>query len=563
MKNMKNINRYLATGLLFAGLLITFSSCKKYLQEKPTTNFTADFVYNTPEGLEAGVIALYNLQRAFYNNVNTNNGSNPIVLDSRDDLTVPRGGEISNYGRMNSGTTKENSGVFSTYWKTYYTIVDRANGIIKAAEAITNIDEERRNQLLGEARFFRANSVFTLYKLFNNIYVTTEPTTPENVENIVLDKTPEADIYTLVNADLTFAIANLKMTTTEFGRVTQATARHLKAEVALWQKDWPEAKAQAEAVINSGDYSLVNSPAGVFAGDLKNSETLWALQFKFGVDGGFTKINFNLMPNYAELIPGSKYSVEQGGRGFGWLTCNNYLRDLLNAYPNDIRVNTTYYVKDYLYNDPATVPDQSLLGTKIVHPDWQEFAATSSNRNFWFIRLNTGCKKYFPSDGIPTENNQVKNIMLARLAETFLFAAEANLNLNNIGDVSDGPLENTALGQLNAVRSRAGIPKTEDITLDSILNEQAKELAFEGRRMYMLKRIGKLYSYVVDHAGYGMAGDLSPENSTAGGADNTPEKPLPYRNDARRNMKPFMVNWPIPLSEINLLGPNYPQNEGY
>ena len=563
MKNMKNIKKYLATGLLFAILLTTFSSCKKYLEEHPTTSFTADFVYNTPEGLEAGVIALYNLQRAFYTNVGSNNGSDPIVLDSRDDLTVPRGGEISNYGRMNSGTRKDNSGVFSTYWKSYYKILDRANGIIKAAEALPNIDQARRNQILGEAKFFRANSVFTLFKLFNNIYVTTEPTTPENVENIVLDKTPEATIYTLVNSDLTFAIANLKMTTPEFGRITQATARHLKAEVALWQQDWPEAKTQAEAVINSGAYNLVSSPAAVFSGDLKNSETLWALQFKFGIDGGSNKINFNLMPNYAELIPGSKYSIEQGGRGFGWLTCNNYLRDLLNAYPNDTRVSGTYYVKDYLYNDPATVPNQALLGTKIVHPVWQEFAAASGNRNFWFIRLNTGCKKYFPTDGLPAVDLQVKNIMLARLAETFLFAAEANLKLNNIGTVSDGPLANTALGQLNAVRSRAGIPKAAAITLDSILNEQAKELAFEGRRVYMLKRTGKLYDYVVNHAGYGMAGDLSVENSNAGGANNTVEKPLPYRNDARRNMKPYMVNWPIPLSEINLLGPNYPQNTGY
>ena len=152
---------------------------------------------------------------------------------------------------------------------------------------------------------------------------------------------------------------------------------------------------------------------------------------------------------------------------------------------------------------------------------------------------------------------------MARLAETFLFASEANLMLNNIGTVTDGPLAGTALGQLNAVRSRAGITKTSLITLDSILNEQAKELAFEGRRMYMLKRTGKLYSYIIDHAGYGMAGDASAENSTAGGANNTPAKPLPYKNDARRNMKPWMVNWPIPLAEINLLGPNYPQNLGY
>lgn len=560
---MKNCKIYLNPKLALLFAIVFFASCKKYLTEEPSSLFTAEFVYNTPEGLEAGVVGLYNIQRNFWENVNTNNGSDPIVIDSRDDLTIPRGGEISNYGRMSNGTRPENSGVFSTYWKTYYRLIDRANGIIKAAEKIGGMDEARRKKVLGEARFFRANSVFTLYKLFNNIYVTTEPTTPANALDIVLDKTPEAEIYQLIKDDLSYAITNLPMTTADFGRITQATARHVKAEVALWQQDWAEAKLQSEAVINSGAYSLVSSPANVFGGDLKNSETLWALQVKQGVDGGVNRINFNLMPNYAELIPGSKYTVEQGGRGFGWLTLNNYLRDLLNTYPNDIRINGTYYIKDYYYNDPATVPSQALLGTKIVHATWKEFAANSADRNFWFIRLNTGCKKYFPDNGLPTENNQYKNIMMARLAETFLFAAEANLKLNNIGTVNDGPLAKTALGQLNAIRVRAGIPKATAINLDSLLNEQAKELAFEGRRMYMLKRTGKLYNFIVDHAGYGMAGDLSAENSTAGGANNTPAKPLPYKNDARRNMKPYMVNWPIPLNEINLLGPNYPQNTGY
>ena len=440
---MKQITRTRYVLMLIAFSSLALTSCKKYLEENPTTQFTQEFVYNTPEGLESGVVALYNLQRDFYNSVNTNNGSDPIVIDSRDDLTIPRGGEISLYGKLSRGTTPENSGVFSTYWKAYYRIVDRANGVIKAAENLPGLENNRKQQILGEARFFRANAIFTLFKLFNNIYITTEPTTPQNVDNIVLNKTPEADIYAQINSDLAYSIQNLSMSTTQTGRITQATARHVKAEVALWQRNWAEAKLQSEAIINSGAYSLQPTPTAVFSGDRNNSESLWTLQFKRAVDGGETKINFNLMPNYAEQIPGSQYSVEQGGRGFAWLTVNNYLRSLLNAYPNDLRINGSYYIKNYLYNDPATVPNPALLGTVIVHPQWQEFAASSTNRNFWFIRLNTGCKKYFPNDGTPTENNQSVNIYLARLAETYLFASEANLMLNNIGSVTDGPASGT------------------------------------------------------------------------------------------------------------------------
>ncbi|MBU1371111.1 MAG: RagB/SusD family nutrient uptake outer membrane protein [Bacteroidetes bacterium] len=558
---MKTNRKYKSALLITLSLLLVFGSCKDYLKEKPSSQFTAYYVYNTADGLESGVVGLYNFQRAFWENL-SNNGSNPIVIDAKDDLTIPRGGEISNYGRMNSGTTPLNSGVYSDYWKTYYRIIDRSNAIIKSAETITNMEEARKTQVIAQAKFFRANAVFTLFKLFNNIYVTTEPTTPENANKIITDKTPVAAIYKLVNDDLTYAIANLPWKD-QFGRITQATARHVKAEVALWQKDWPEAKLQAEAVINNGAYKLVAQPGLVFKGDLNNTETLWALQFKAQVNGKPNKINFNLMPNYAELIPGSKYTIEQGGRGFGWLTLNNYLRDLLNADPNDTRIKGAYYVQDYVYNDPATIPSNVTLGQKIIHPDWKEFASTAANRNFWFIRLNAGCKKYFPDNGIPTEDTQTKNIMVYRLAETYLYAAEANMMLGNIGSAGDAANSGTALGQLNAIRTRASAAKVNTINIQTILDEQARELAFEGRRWYMLKRTGKLYDFVVNHAGYGLAGDLSPDNSTAGGANNTTAKPLPYKADARRIMKPYMVNWAIPLNEISLLGPNYPQNDGY
>lgn len=531
----------------------SLTSCTDYLEEKPTAQFTADFVYNTPDGLEAGVVALYALHRSFWEN-QANNGSNAIIIDSKDDLTVPRGGEISNYGRMRNGTRVDNSGVYGNYWRHYYRLIDRSNALIQAAENITNIDEQRRLQILSEAKFFRAHSVFILYKLFKNIYITTEPTTPENSSLIINDKTSKEEIFALIKSDLAFAIQNLSLTNSQPGRIRNGVVRHVRAEVALWEEDWQEAKLQSEAVINSGAHALVPNTGLVFAGDLNHSEALWTLQWRAQINGIAHRINFNLMPNYAELIPGSRYTIEQGGRGFGWLTLNNYLRDLLNEDPNDTRIKGTYYIQDYVYNDPNTIPADKVLGEKIIHPQWQEFASTAANRNFWFIRLNAGCKKYFPDNGIPTENNHFKNIMLYRLAETYLFAAEANYRLGNTSD---------AISQLNAVRARANAAPVSDISIEAILDEQARELAFEGRRWYMLKRTGKLYEHIITYAGYGMPGDKSLENSTAGGANNTKERPLPYRNDARATMEPHMINWVIPLSEINLLGPNYPQNEGY
>jgi hypothetical protein len=139
--------------------------------------------------------------------------------------------------------------------------------------------------------------------------------------------------------------------------------------------------------------------------------------------------------------------------------------------------------------------------------------------------------KYVQEDANPVLANQISNIMVYRLAETYLIAAEANMRLNN---------QDVALEEINKVRTRAHAAPLTTIDQQDILDERARELAFEGQRWYTLKRMGVLYTQLQQHAG----------NDD-------------FQNQARTRIKPYMINWPIPKAEINLLGPDYPQNEGY
>ena len=50
-----------------------------------------------------------------------------------------------------------------------------------------------------------------------------------------------------------------------------------------------------------------------------------------------------------------KQSTENGGDGFGFISLNPYAADLLKENPNDKRIGN-YYIFDYLYNDPKTLP---------------------------------------------------------------------------------------------------------------------------------------------------------------------------------------------------------------
>ena len=515
--------------LLFSSLL-TLPTCESYLEDELLSETSADYLYNTPAGLEDAVVGLYTLNRELHQDSEWNY-ARALTLPALSDLSFGRTGEIALYAFRTWGRRSGDFGSrrYGRWWRHHYRVIDRCNAVIQAAQRLefTAEQEPLRRQILGEAYAMRAHNYFTLYRLFNNIFLTLEPTTPENAFEVPSLPDSREDIFAVINSDLDQAIQNLDWTTDQFGRWTQASARHLRAKTAAWEQDWETAATMAESVIENENYSLVDNTADVFGGDLNHSETLFALQYADEAIGGGNRnrIHFNLIPQYNRL-DGVDYSVENGGRGAGLLLANDYLMNLIAEDPNDTRDDGTYHVRYYTYNDPATLPDSVELGDTI-----RVFDQFDGQGRDFYLHQGAGTLKYFQRDAVLTEANTIKNIMIYRLAETYLIAAEARMEL---GD------DAAALEFLNAVRNRAGAADLTSIDQTIVLEERARELAFEGQRWFTLKRMGRMIEQIRNFAGN----------------DN-------WRNAARDRIEDHHVNWSIPQEELDLLGPGYPQNEGY
>jgi len=522
--------------MLFIALI--FTSCSDdFLKDELLSDTSVDFLYTTTEGLESAVVGLYTLNRQIYED-NSLNGAYPLILQAKSDLGVGITGEVSLYSRLLWGASIGDFGTESginKYWVHFYKIVDRSNAIIQAAENLQGIDVDRKNQILSEAKCMRANSFFALYRLFNNIFVTTEPTTPENAFDVPQDKSSKEEVFALIISDLDFAIENLEYTTSQFGRFTQGAARHIRAKVAMWEGDWTTAAAQTDAVIESGNHSLVATTKQVFAGDLNHSETLFASLFARETIGGGGEhiMNWNVV-SQAASAPGIVHSLENGGAGVGFMSLNDYTINLLNEDPNDDRKNGSYYIFEYLYNDEETLPAGKNIGDPL---DLYENHPTDQNEFLtYYLRQNPGVVKFLDADAEPTDRNHYKNVMVYRLAETYLIGAEAHMMLGDNGK---------AMEYLNAVRNRANTASVASIDLQAILDERARELAFEGQRWYTLKRTGKLYEFLLDHMNNDNMNESYPEGNP------------------KVILREYMQHWPIPPQQIDLLGPSYPQNEGY
>ncbi|GLR15391.1 RagB/SusD family nutrient uptake outer membrane protein [Portibacter lacus] len=516
-------------------LAFTFiTSCSKFLDEQPSTSIDANYVYNTEDGLKSGVVSLYKYNRDRYDK-SQEDFLAAHMMASRSDLAFNRSGYLGLMGRYERGVSPiEYSATLlsDSFWRHYYRLSTKSTEIINAAEDLDDIEDDVRNTIIAEAKFFRAEAYFWLYRMFNNIYVNTESVTVDNAFDIINSNSSPEEILSLINSDLQFAIDHLEYTGT-FGRVTKGTAKHVKAKVAMWEGNWAEAKNQAESLINEGPYSLVSKTSDVFKGNMDHSEQLFVIQFEENVLGGGSRnfLNANMGVKYW-LAPDSESRAEYGGRGYSRLLPNNYLLDLLAEDPDDDRDNNTYFITKYYYSSGPNIGQEIDLYQPITDLD-----NPSDTYKQYYERTHPACLKFAQEDNDPTTYFQISNVMIYRLAETYLIAAEANMRLGGDG-----------LSYINAVRERAGAAPISTLDEQAILDERARELAFEGHRWFTLKRMGQVVinNQIRNYAG---DGEYFPANLGA--------------KDPRTNWQDHYINFPIPQRDLDLLGDSYPQNIGY
>ncbi len=585
------------------GVTLITSSCKDYLTEISETTFTTATLFETPEGIEKMAESLYSYERGLSRKGNANGFLGTHIWGERNtDLSVFTTGDDANLCRFTSPgpTSNIRSLIYSPFWTHRYYVIGRANEIIHYGSNF----EEQTTRAVAEAYFWRAYSYYSLWSRFSRLYLSTEPVTKENMDDIRYSPADSADVFRLMLADADKAIAGLPVADRMDGRLTQDAARHLKALVSAWTGDWNEVISQVEAIEENRVHTLVSDPKAIFdRKDFYNlSETLFSLNFSLERGGGeghrlgSQYINTMAESDYThQMINGAlvKYNEENLGRQWGLAYPNSYLMSL---YPeNDKRI-AAYYKTDYTYQNPNRLITIPVTETKVDAQTGKSYSTTTNTSDApqkvsigsvirgRDIFAATGSKidrrSLLPSsikmldkwDKLIDADGPVsyKDVMIFRLAESYLLAAEAAVKTGN---------QSKAVYFYNKTWQRAGNAPVANVTFDMVRDEHARELAFEGRRWDFLKRNGIWYTQMTRYAGdfTKYPGSAVPYNAGTYGVSDGRDKnfgPNPdyyidfngSDNDilVRFNVKPFHVNWPIPQDQIDAMGPeNFPQTAGY
>jgi hypothetical protein len=491
---MKKINIKIYTLLLLVGF--SFSCSDDFVDVKPTSTNSEDF-FNTQEDYEKAIIGAYDLLQSTYLNVMLGEIASDNSLAGGESATDTPGIQ-----EVDDMIHTPLNAQLRDIWNWMFAGVNRANYILEFKD---KTDFAGKEQIIAEATFLRAYYYFELVKWFGDVPLSVD----ERIlfgEQFTIDRTPKADVYAQIEADLIFAANNLPYVQSQPGRVTKGAAQALLGKAYLYQNKFTESATILDDLILNGPYDLVADYNTIFeeAGE-NNIESVFEVQYFEGQGASFDCLQCS-EGNVAVGFNGVRaYSGPDFSSGFSF---NVPVQEVVDAFEaGDLR------------------KDVAILDINA----W----ATSTGATFGTGNEHTGYynRKYIPrlrSNSAQGDRNLTNpnNYRAIRFADVLLMAAEAF-------NKSSTPNDAKAQTYLNRVRDRAFGNSANNITAtgatlyNNILSERRVELVGEGHRFFDLVRTGK----------------------------------------AAQEIDGFEVDknevFPIPAIEIQLAGNRWCQNKGY
>ncbi len=430
--------------MLAVSFLLANTGCKRYLEPTPSDFLTPETYYQNKSQLSLSLNGIYQVmsQAASYGEMyqyTITNATDESVTNFNTNLPGP-----SFYN-----STPSNSDVIN-YWANLYTGINRANLLLENINVATDISDNDRRHIKGEAVFLRAYYYFLLTQWFGDVPLRLNAT--GSALDTDFEFTGTKEVYDFVIGEMTTAEGLLNdqpadaFNYTE--RVTLTTVQGMLARVCLYAAGQPvndtkrmaEALSWAQKVVASGKHRLTPDYTQIFklesadGYDLANREVMWEVGFSWNP----TNTGRLTASQVRVGIPTQAMSV---GRSYGWT----------NIYP---RVFKAY---ESVINPAAPVPNQDLSpdlrrewncpvftytgGDATTPPNPSYFAYN----NYWDRYPGKWRRQYeivTPRDN----NNSPRNLPIIRYADVLLMLAEADNELN-------GP---TALGidAVNQIRKR-------------------------------------------------------------------------------------------------------------
>lgn len=264
---------------MMLAVAMLLGSCKKFVElGAPTDRIGVDEAFTSDITATSAIVGLYQNGYAgsFIVPFNTYAGM------SADDVQYAT--PSSSYDEFeNNAVTTSNSLLANNLWYYPYSQIAQCNIAINGLNSSSALTPAVKNQLLGEAKFWRAFVFFHLVNYFGDVPLALDPN-PFN--NAALPRSPAADVWKQIIADLKDAQTLLTdaYPSSLRARVNRGAATALLARCYLYTKDWDNAVTESSKLIGNSTYKLEKDLNSVFINT--SNEVIWQLFNTTGVSLG-------------------------------------------------------------------------------------------------------------------------------------------------------------------------------------------------------------------------------------------------------------------------------------
>lgn len=459
--------------LVAAPLLLGMTACSDdFLAEVPQDFIgPGNFYKNADDAIAAvnGVYASFNAPQG-YGSDDYMGRNFYMLVEYPGEAITSRYGATHDRGSLDAYNYTAEHVYLPTVWGAAYSAIGAANSVTSNVPGIS-MDPGLRDRIVAEARFLRAIHYFNLVRLFGDVPLRLEEV--RTLNDLAIPRTPAAQVYAAIIADLQFAAEHLPATYagvagTNTGRATSGAAHALLAKVHLQYAgvhgggaaSWTAAANEAKVVMDGGRYQLLPDFARVFALDNENNaEIIFAIQ-NTRVTGQGGRLAQHVAPI------GSGLSGANAG-GVSFYSEWPFYRDWSDTDKRKAATWLTSY----------THPTRGLL-------TWSRTMTATQQTNYGTPGGGPSPRKYLDPQALTGAGEETDYILL-RYADILLTRAEA---LNEV----QGPTGD-AFDAVDAVRLRAGLARlprtmTQSQLRDAIQIERRYELVLEGHAFFDMQR---------------------------------------------------------------------------
>lgn len=478
---------------------ILFSSCDDWLIVEPSSGVTRDDFWQSKEDINSAVIGCYtSMQKHTVESMF-------LWSELRGDMLVAGDNCPDNYRYILEGDIKSNNKLVK--WGAFYSAINYCNTVIEFAPSVlekdASLSQEQLDAYLAEAYAIRGLMYFYLVRSFGDVPLVLRSSSTDD-QDFSVSKVSRAMVLNQIKTDLLIAektaLLSYSDNASSKGRITKYAVKAILADVYLWLQEPDQCLRVCDDIINSGQYGLIEGDA------------LWFSEL-YG------------QGNSVESIFEIQFDVEMKNPFYGMLHQDKGRKLIASSK---------------VYDDLFVVDENADLDSLDIRGDNASYKSSRNSIVWKYMGFDarTGREEY----------ESYANYMIYRYADVLLLKAEALTYLDRGGE---------ALSLIYDIRKRAKAsaisdekPQSNDIEgiLRFLLNERARELAFEGKRWYDVLRVAKYNNYAYLDIMLDMVKEAA--------------RPDKQQSMVSKHRDVDFHYFPIHIDEINV-NPNLEQNEYY